>query len=224
MRREIPLAITFIVGVSYIIAYFIPREPFSNFENWFNDWYAIVASFAIWLGALNLMKMSSLKIIRGKADVFHSVLIIISFLLILGIGFYEGFRGINATPSFSFRDPGTGFDWLYVNIYTPLSATMFALLAFFVASASYRAFRARNFEATLLLLAGFFVMLGRVPVGDLVTGWLPPEYQLSQWANWIMNVLNTAGQRAIMIGIALGLVSTSLRIILGLERAYLGGD
>jgi hypothetical protein len=101
---------------------------------------------------------------------------------------------------------------------------MFALLAFFVASASYRAFRARNVEATLLLLAAFFVMLGRVPVGDLLTIWMPEGFQMSAWANWIMNVLNAAGQRAIMIGIALGLVSTSLRIILGLERAYLGGD
>ena len=139
-------------------------------------------------------------------------------------GVYDGYRGLIADPPFSFRDPGTGFDWLYVNVYMPLSATMFALLAFFVASASYRAFRARNFEATLLLLAAFFVMLGRVPVGDSITSWLPRDYQLSQWANWIMNVLNTAGQRAIMIGIALGLVSTSLRIILGLERSYLGGD
>ena len=101
---------------------------------------------------------------------------------------------------------------------------MYALLAFFVASASYRAFRARNLEATLLLLAAFLVMLGRVPIGDLLTTWLPDGYRLADWANWIMQMPNTAGQRAIMIGIALGMVSTSLRIILGLERAYLGGD
>ncbi len=215
MRREIPLAITFIVGVVFVISYFIPHYPFNEFESWFTDWFSIVGAFAIWLGALNLMKISTLKIVKKKKDWPFSVMTIGSFLIIVFFGFYGG-QG--------FRDPGTPFDWLYVNVYTALSSTMFALLAFFVASASYRAFRARNFEATLLLVAAFFVMLGRVPIGDIITGFLPLEYQMSHWANWVMNILNTAGQRAIMIGIALGLVSTSLRVILGLERSYLGGD
>ena len=224
MRREIPLAITFIAGITFATAYFIPHQPFNKFEQFFADWFAIVAAFAIWLGALNLFKISIIKVARKRKDWFYAILIIVFFLLTAAVGFYEGYRGLFASPTFSFRDPGTAFDWIYQYIYTPLSATMFALLAFFVASASYRAFRARNLDATLLLLAAFFVMLGRVPVGDILTSWVPREYQLSQWANWIMNVPNTAGQRAVMIGIALGLVSTSLRIILGLERAYLGGD
>ena len=125
-----------------------------------------------------------------------------------------------------FRDYGTGFDWLYRLVYTPLSATMFALLAFFVASASYRAFRARNLEATLLLVAAFIIMIGRVPVGDAIGKvlHLPESIMPSQIAGWIMGYVNAAGQRAIMIGIALGIVSTSLRVILGIERAHLGGD
>lgn len=215
MRREIPLIITFVVGVAYVISYFIPHEPFNQFEQWFTDWFLIVAAFAIWLGALNLLKISTIKIFRKHSDWPYAVIIIISFLIVAIAGFVGGLE---------FRNAGTAFDWLYINVYTPLSSTMYALLAFFVASASYRAFRARNFEATILLLAAFFVMLGRVPVGDLITSWLPYEYQMSHWANWIMNVLNTAGQRAIMMGIALGLVSNSLRIIIGLERSYLGGD
>ena len=224
MKREIPIAITFIVGIVFALAYFIPRWPFNQFEGQFGDWFGIIAAFAIWLGALNLLKISAIKVFRKKSDYQYAILIIISFLVMVFFGFYEGYKGLFADPQFSYRDAGTGFNWLYEYVYSALSATMFALLAFFVASASYRAFRARNVEATLLLIAAFFVMLGRVPVGDLLTGWLPVGYTMSNWADWIMSVPNTAGQRAIMIGIALGLVSTSLRIILGLERTYLGGD
>jgi hypothetical protein len=224
MRREIPIAITLTVGIVFALAYFIPRWPFNQFEGQFGDWFGIIAAFAIWLGALNLLKISAITTIRKKPGYQFGIIIIISFLVMVFFGFYEGYKGLFAEPQFSYRDAGTGFNWMYEYVYSALSATMFALLAFFVASASYRAFRARNLEATLLLVAAFFVMLGRVPVGDLLTGWMPVGYMMSDWANWIMSVPNTAGQRAIMIGIALGLVSTSLRIILGLERTYLGGE
>jgi hypothetical protein len=217
MRREIPLIITAVVGIFFVLQYFIPHPPFNQLNGWFSDWFSIIGACAIWLGALNLIRISADKIYRRREDWGYAIIIIISFLLITIIGFWEG----NA-----FRDSGTGFDWLYRFIYTPLSATMFALLAFFVASASYRAFRARNLEATLLLLAAFFVMLGRVPVGDALAGifHVPESILPSSIATWIMNFINTAGQRAILIGIALGIVSTSLRIILGIERSYLGGE
>ena len=222
MRREIPMIITAIVGFVFVIQYFIPHYPFNRLNGWFSDWFSIIGACAIWLGALNLMRISADKIYRRKSDWPYAALIIASFLLIVIIGFGGG-------PDF--RDFGTNFDWLYRFIYTPLSATMFALLAFFVASASYRAFRARNLDATLLLVAAFFVMIGRVPVGDAVylgidenIVSLPDALMPSQVASAIMNYINAAGQRAIMIGIALGIVSTSLRVILGIERAHLGGD
>jgi len=217
MRREIPMIITAFVGIVFIIQYFIPHFPFNMLNAWFSDWFSIIGACAIWLGALNLMKISVDNVYRKKSDWVYSGIIVAGFLATVIIGLVGGS---------DFRDFGTGFDWIYRHIYTPLSATMFALLAFFVASASYRAFRARNVDATLLLLAAFFVMIGRVPVGDLVGEaiGLPDAILPSQISTWIMNYINTAGQRAIMIGIALGIVSTSLRVILGIERAHLGGD
>ena len=218
MRREIPTFIAFFVGVVCIIQFFIPHKPFGTLVDTFSDWFGIVAAFAIWLGVLNLIKVSLEKSLSKKTrDRWYGFVVVASFLLITVIGmFLSGGR--------QFQLPGTMFDYLYVNIYTPLSSTMFAILAFFVASASYRAFRARSWEATLLLIAAFLVMLGRVPIGDTLTGFMPEGYRMSEVANWIMTYPQVAGQRAIMIGIALGVASASLRLILGLERSYLGGE
>ncbi|HQL24061.1 MAG TPA: hypothetical protein PKY95_06545, partial [candidate division Zixibacteria bacterium] len=100
----------------------------------------------------------------------------------------------------------------------PILATMFALLAFFIASAAYRAFRARNLMATLLLLAALIVMVRFNPYLPFAaeTGFY------SKLSNWLMNVPNQAAQRAILIGIGLGIVSTSIKVMLGIERGYMG--
>jgi hypothetical protein len=95
-----------------------------------------------------------------------------------------------------------GIQTLYRNVMVPLTATMFSMLAFFMASAAYRAFRARSFEATLLLAAAFILMLGAVPLGRVIYSDLP------SFAEWILAVPNTAAKRGILLGI---------------ERGWLGG-
>ena len=41
-------------------------------------------------------------------------------------------------------------------------------------------------------------------------------------ATWIITYPTVAGKKAIMIGIALGIVATSLRIIFGRDKSFLG--
>ncbi|MGH8014563.1 MAG: hypothetical protein ACREBV_00030 [Candidatus Zixiibacteriota bacterium] len=223
MRREIPLLITSIAGLVFAVSYFIPHTPFGQAESIFGDWVSIVQAFAIWLGVLNLLKVSMEKIYRKIEDWPYSVIIIASLLGTLTVGFYSGFSGINANPQYNYSDTGTGFEWVYKYIYTALTSTMFSMLAFFVGSASYRAFRARNVQATLLLISGFLVMGGRVPLLDRISAFFTDTPVFSNLANWIMNYPNSAGQRAILIGIALGIMSSSLRVILGIERSHIGG-
>lgn len=113
---------------------------------------------------------------------------------------------------------GRVFVWIYDHIFSPCNATMFALLAFFVASAAFRAFRARNLEAALLLVAAILMMLGRAPLGRAISDVFP------DLAQWILDVPSNGGRRAIMMGAAIGAISTGLRVILGLERSHLGSD
>ena len=131
------------------------------------------------------------------------------------------------TWSGDYVEQGTGFWFAYEYAMKPLTATMFAMLAFYVASAAFRAFRAKNIEASLLLGTAFIILLGRTPAGVALTAWFPDAIgglRIDSLTVYIMSVFNTAGNRAIMIGIALGIASTSLKVLLGMDRSYLGND
>lgn len=221
MRREIPLGITIFVGFLAIVSFFSP--PLEGLGEDFTLFFDIIAVFAFFLGGGNLIRLHIDKLIKRKSDWGFSIVTLAGFFLMLTAGLLKiGTSGITADITVEGL-----FSRMYYTVHMPLASTMYALLAFFVASASYRAFRAKNREATVLLVAAFVILLGSTPFGQLLTGWLPDSisiFEIPNLAVWIMSSPNLAGQRAIMIGIGLGVVSMSLRLILGIERTYLGGD
>ena len=171
------------------------------------------------------MKIHLKRIVTKGKDWQYSWVTIIGFVSTLIIGLFK--VGNSAGISGGVLATESGLRFVFDGIYTPLSATMFALLGFFVASASYRAFRARTREAAILLVAATIILLGRTPMGGYLTVWMPESLsflEIPNIANWLMAWPNTAGQRAIMIGVALGIIATSIRIILGIERTYLGRE
>ena len=340
LKRHIPLLIVIGVGLLTLFGHFINNDSIQAFvDKDALQWFDIIASFAIFLGALNMLKLQLIKIIKKQKNWQYSILAVVGFAFAIFAGFF--YRGanfitisgiqdenlsevaiiiaeeLNETNSFNIENKimashdgyeidklfitegnaklfmekltpyvaaaelkskswgahvqtkGSLFYWMFINIITPLGATMFALLAFFVASASYRAFRIRNFEATLLLVAGIILMLGRVPIGGLIPWWAVsiliifgigaiaapfikertillgivgggivifiitgtlmgwnqnPPYLLSipVIQDWIFAYPAMAGSRALMIGISLGIVATSFRIIIGLDKSFLG--
>jgi hypothetical protein len=125
---------------------------------------------------------------------------------------------VRGDPPMTWGRDGRVFVWIYDHVFDPCNSTMFALLAFFVASAAFRAFRARNAEAALLLLAAILVMLARAPLGRSISDFFPDLGQ------WLIDIPNNAGRRAIMMGAAIGAIATGLRVIVGLERSHLGSD
>ena len=112
--------------------------------------------------------------------------------------------------------PAYTFIFDYINV--PTGSAIFSLLAFYIGTAAYRAFRAKNAEAAILLIAGCIVLLGRVHIGAKILPFTAPA------TDWIMSVLNVGGQRGVMIAGAIGFIAVSLRIIVGLERRAYGGE
>ena len=324
LKRYIPIAIVAIFGSLTLSAWFIDNETIETFAN--DDatqFFDIIAAFAVFLGALNLLKLQFIKFLKKQKGWQYSAISIISFFFAFIIGFFirgayfvddkvfftqeaalesliivdvseaqleesykvqeNSFKTLSDAKDFAIKENlitpvdwgahvqknGSLFQWMFKYIFSPLSATMFALLAFFVASASFRAFRARNFEASLLLLAGIIIMIGRVPAGGLISSWMvmylivlvsglyihylkkknnvtiiftlagfilvtiagmitgwpidkPSIFYLPLLQEWIYLVPNAAGSTAILMGIGLGIVVTSLRYIFGLEKSYLG--
>jgi membrane-associated phospholipid phosphatase len=206
MRREIPMAICFLAGISFILEYFIPHQRVLSIFETFRQWAIIVIAFAYVLGLANIVRVNYHVIQKRGRDWLYKVILLTCLFFMIVVGVSGGI------------EEGTIFGWVYYNAQYPLQATMFALLAFFIASAAFRAFRIRTFEASLLAVTAVLVMIGRVPIGERLWGAFP------DLTEWIMNVPQLAGKRAIMIGAALGAVSTALKVLTGLERTYLGGE
>jgi len=205
-RRRFPLIITFLIGSAAAIQYYIPHPISEQALTEVSVWLRIITGFAMLLGITSLCHVHYQKIKALSAGWGYSAIVFISMIITILIGLWAGGE-----------EKGTGLGWIYNFTLVPLQGTMFSLLAFFIASAAYRAFRARTKEATVLLLAAIIVMAGRVPLGEYL---FPP---ISSVSDWILNVLNTGARRGIIIGISLGIIATSLKIILGIEQAYLGG-
>ena len=209
MRIQIPLAITFVTALLIIVGFFVPHRPLGNVQQTVLVWVAIITGFAYLLGADSLLRLHIRKISKQREGWGYSLVLIMTFALILSLGIYSGIRYGTAFKL------GSPFMFSYTHVIIPLQSTMFSLLAFFIASAAYRAFRARTIDAFLLLAAGTIVMIGRVPIGAMLWDKLPAA------ADWILDIPNMAARRGVLLGIALGGIATALRIMLGIERSYL---
>jgi len=231
VKRNLPLILAFLTGILVVVSEFIPHRPFSMMITTLQDWFMIISGFAILLGQISLFQSNLAKIQNKDSGWIFYLAGLLSFILMLVVGLlwgtqeYKGMAGHGL--ALQARLGSKPFDYLFDYAFMPLSATMFSLLAFFIASAAYRAFIIRSFESNLLMITAVIVILGRTSFGGMLTSWLPENlkfWHLPNLSDFIMEFPNSAAQRAIMISAALGIIGSSLRIILGIERSYLGGD
>jgi hypothetical protein len=210
LRRQLPLLVTMVTGLLFAGQYYVPHSASEQMLTTVTKWLQIIGGFALVLGITSLFHLHAAKIRRREAGWGYSLVLYAGIAGTVVVGLWNGGKE-------TIDGAMTSFGWVYSYTLVPLQGTMFAILAFFIASAAYRSFRARSREAAVLLVAAMIVMMGRVPLGEFI---LPVSGDLSAW---ILNVLNAAVRRAILIGVSLGAVALSFKIIFGVERSYLGG-
>jgi hypothetical protein len=206
MKRQIPLYIVLTLGAAFIVQYFIPSRLSRGFYDQSIRWDIIIGIPALAIAIDSLVRHHVARIRQRKPDWQYSYVYLGAALLMAAAGLIGGIQ------------QGTLFMNLFTYAQAPMQGTVFALLAFYMTSAAYRAFRARSAEATLLLLSAFVLMLGLIPVGAMIWKGIPAV------SEWMMQVPNMASKRAIAFGVGLGMAATSLKIILGIERNWLGGE
>jgi len=206
MRRRLPVLVCFLFGLFMLVQFFVPHPVGTEAYETVLDWVQIIYVFALFVGVAGIIKLHGGKLSPGKKGWFYSLTTILGLAAMVILGFVFGVGR------------GTPFNWIFQNLQAPMQATMFSLLAFFIASAAYRGFRIRNLESVLLLVAAVIVMIGRVPIGKMIFPYSP------EVADWVLRVPSMAARRGIFIGIGLGSIATALRVIVGIERTYLGRD
>jgi hypothetical protein len=190
-----------------ITQFFIPHPALNRVAGTLQEWAIIVIAFSYVLGSANILRINGEIVYRRGPDWPYKLALVLSFMLMSITGLIGGIQ------EGSFAN-----DRLFVSLYNPMSSTMYASLAFFIASAAFRAFRIRTWQAAVLAATALLVMLGRIPVSSSIWPQLPDI------VDWVMSVPNAVAQRGILIGAALGAIATGLKVILGIERSYLGNE
>jgi len=244
-RRALIVVVTFLFGLFFGLEYFLPVrtktlwptglpntggsagnlltpgiEPMSNI-------LAVIGAFTVGLGVYSLVQVHGRNVLRRRPGWHNSLAFFISFLAMFGFGLWQYSLHLpeplppTLTPLQAFAN--NGYEFLFRGLYAPLQAATFSLLAFYIASAAYRAFRIRTTDAGLMMAAAFVVMLGQVPIGAWLTRGLPNEgvialLRLENLGDWVMRWLNSPAQRGIALGVAIGALAMSLRVWLSLER------
>lgn len=209
-RVEIPIAITIICALIQIVPYFVNLGvDVENFQSKFVSWSLVVGTGALLVGAISLLLIHVPKITHRRQYWEYSLLLMVFMFIMALLGLPISEIGLGLTNYW--------FTFLYNNVLTPLSSSMYAIIAFYITSAAYRAFKARSLEAGLLLLAGSILVFRNAPLGTFL---IPASADIG---DWIFNIPNMAVNRAIMIGGGLGAMILGIRTLMGYERGYLRG-
>jgi hypothetical protein len=208
-KREVVFALTGVVTVLMFIEYFFFPQDWIVAST-IRNWAVIIYNISLGLGGVRLIQQHVMGTQKRKENWQFSALFLVAFVVMFLTGMW-GYLGTGVATNNSI------YNWLFVNVYTPLGSTAYAITGFYIFSAAYRAFRARNLDAALMLIAGCFVILSNAPVGEVIWSGIPA---IGEWFRFVGQV---PGMRVFGVVGALGMIAYGFRALLGKERGFYAG-
>lgn len=210
IKRQIPLILVFIVGVIITFDWFFKYEPLQTTAQTLMNFQVILFSAMVWYSMVNLNVVHTKSIRRNLKekkyyDVFTSTLLIGFLIIATIIGIFIG----SSTSYYKF---------IYNYFYTPLSYTVGVLVMLNIASATYRLVRPRSKELFVLFLVTIVTLFINIPASYIYFPFLQGV------KTWFTDILVKSSYRAITIGLGLAGLLLGLRVLLGKETNYMGGD
>ncbi|MBI4772306.1 MAG: hypothetical protein HY784_18255, partial [Chloroflexi bacterium] len=200
LRPTVAIAVAF--GLLTLAGYFVGRPELIGLRLLFTDWAAILAAAALLLGLWNLLVVHWNKVAYQSSNWLYSIFLIIALLITFGLTAWQGAGG------FASR-------WILNYVQTPVEGTLFALLSVVLLTAGFRLIRQkRNLLSLIFVVVAVLVLLGTGPLPGQNTAFL------EQIRAWITQVPAVAGARGILLGVALGVIATGLRVLMGADRPY----
>lgn len=225
MKKKLIWLCIFLPGLFYLVEWLTAGTPLntipftgytlSDGTKIATNVFVVVGAFAYGVGLINVFRVHSMAVLNRKKNWQYSLVVFISFVVILGVCLYgllipAATKG-DLTPLTFFVD----------YVFTPLVATVMALLGFYITYAAYRAFKVRSVDGIVMMSVAVIVMLGYDPIGNVITYWLKGtkiDYlQLPVVAQFFMTTMNSAVFRSLNLGIAIATIAISWRIWLGFE-------
>ena len=199
----VALIFAVLTGLVVLLGYFVPVA--APVQAIVLNWAIILAGTATLVGVLNLVLVHGHKISQREKGGIYSAILLICLLATLGIGLVLG-------PDHA------GMRLLVSGIIVPVEATLMALLAVTLVYASIRLLRRRANAMSIVFIATALLMMvasATLPFGEVgaLNNFLRP---------WFQHVLALGGARGILLGVALGTLTTGLRVLFGTERPYGG--
>lgn len=201
--RELPIVLIWIAVLVIFGDYFIGGPVLrSAFTTLTVDWAVIIINIAIIVGALAVLQRSintARQEKTEKVERFMQIWIVFLAVFIFVIGATLGIKS-------------SIYSWVYNYVLLPSWQTVYTLIIFFMATATYRTYRANNSYAAVLLVSGLLVLMRNAPVGSSIWS------GFQDLGSWVLDVVNLAGTRAIMIGAMIGAISLLIKVLIAKEK------